>query len=432
MFSIFWNTACLITDSGAEDASTNYDKIASAIGKMIKAGVKISLPDINKSSYKFIPDVENNQILFGLKGMLRVGDDLISEIIAHRPYVSIRDFMNKVPTNKQAMISLIKGGAFDNLMDRRLCMGWYLWETCDKKSRITLQNMPGLIRYGILPEDTEEHVIARRIYEFNRYLKAVCKSSKYPNDYCLDERALNFLLEIDVGEFVENTNNEYHLAIKRWEKYYQTWMNVFREWIAADPEGILWKLNKEIFRQDWEKYALGTISAWEMEALCFYYHEHELAHLNQERYGFANFFDLPQTPVVDRVFYKGGKEIKMFSLSKIAGTCIAKNKNKSTVTLLTVDGVVEVKFRKEYFSLFDKQISERGEDGKKHVLERSWFNRGSMIVVLGMRSDDMFITKKYASSSGHQLYKIDSIDKDGNLVLRNERLKGIEEDDEEV
>ena len=55
-----------------------------------------------------------------------------------------------------------------------------------------------------------------------------------------------------------------------------------------------------------------------------------------------------------------------------------------------------------------------------------------MIVVLGMRSDDMFIAKKYASSFGHQLYKIDNIDKDGNLVLRNERLKGVEEDDEEV
>ena len=120
----------------------------------------------------------------------------------------------------------------------------------------------------------------------------------------------------------------------------------------------------------------------------------------------------------------------MFSLSKIAGTCIAKNKNKSTVTLLTVDGVVEVKFRKEYFSLFDKQISERGEDGKKHVLERSWFNRGSMIVVLGMRSDDMFIVKKYASSAGHQLYKIDNIDADGNLTLRNERMKGMEEEDD--
>ena len=424
---LFWNTACLITDSGTEDASTNYDKIASAIGKMMKAGVKISLPDINKSSYKFIPDVENNQILFGLKGMLRVGDDLIKDIIEHRPYASIKDFMMKVKTNKQSMISLIKGGAFDNLMDRKLCMGWYLWETCDKKKRITLQNMAGLIRYGLLPEDTKERVTARRIYEFNRYLKSVCKQG---DKYVLDERAQKFLEEMDYDNLFTFGSVGVYVLVKDWDKVYQSWMNIIREWITADQDIILHNLNKEIFRQEWEKYATGSISAWEMEALCFYYHDHELAHLNQERYGFANFFDLPQQPVVDRVFYKAGKEIKMFSLSKIAGTCIAKNKNKSTVTLLTVDGVVEVKFRKEYFSLFDKQISERGEDGKKHVLERSWFNRGSMIVVLGMRSDDMFIVKKYASSAGHQLYKIDNIDADGNLTLRNERMKGTEEEDD--
>ena len=427
---LFWNTACLITDSGTEDASTNYDKIAAAIGKMIKAGIKIGLPDINKSSYKFIPDIENNQILFGLKGMLRVGDDLINDIIEHRPYVSIKDFMSKVKANKQSMVSLIKGGTFDNLMDRKLCMGWYLWETCDKKKRINLQNMSGLIKYNLLPEDTEEHIIARRVYEFNRYLKSICKyNSEY---YKLDDRGLGFLIEMELEDFITQQDDEYYLIIKKWDKFYQSQMNVFRTWMTENQDEILWTLNKQIFQQDWEKYAKGSYSAWEMEALCFYYHAHELANLNQERYGFANFFELPQQPVVDRVFYKGGKEIKMFVLSKIAGTCIAKNKNKNTVTLLTVDGVVEVKFRKEYFSLFDKQISERGEDGKKHVLERSWFNRGSMIVVLGMRSDDMFIVKKYASSSGHQLYKIDEIDKDGNLTLRNERMKGIEEDDEEI
>ena len=90
--------------------------------------------------------------------------------------------------------------------------------------------------------------------------------------------------------------------------------------------------------------------------------------------------------------------------------------------------MVNVKFRKEYFSLFDKQISERGEDGVKHVVEKSWFNRGNMIVVMGIRSGDDFISKKYASSGGHQLYKIDAINEDGSLVLRNERYQGEAED----
>ena len=122
-------------------------------------------------------------------------------------------------------------------------------------------------------------------------------------------------------------------------------------------------------------------------------------------------------------------KIVEFKLFKICGTCIAKNKVKSTVTLLTTDGVVEVKFRKEYFSLFDKQISERDSDGTKHVVEKSWFNRGSMIIVQGYRSGDNFIPKKYSSSVGHQLYKIDAILPDGELILKDSRYQGgIEED----
>ena len=166
-----------------------------------------------------------------------------------------------------------------------------------------------------------------------------------------------------------------------------------------------------------------------MEALCFYYHEHELSNVNNNRYGFVNFYNLLEDCIVERTFTKGGKEIKIFKLNRSCGTCIAKNKTKSTVTLLTTNGVVTVKFRKEYFSLFDKQISEKGEDGIKHVKEKRWFNRGNMIVVTGMRSGDNFISKKYASTGGHQLYKIEKINNDGTLELKDSRYQGgIEED----
>ena len=39
---IYWNTACLIVDSGAleEDDSTDYAKIAKAIGNIRAAGIK--------------------------------------------------------------------------------------------------------------------------------------------------------------------------------------------------------------------------------------------------------------------------------------------------------------------------------------------------------------------------------------------------------
>lgn len=432
---IYWNTACLIVNSGATDeeagGSTDYGKIAKAIGDVRAAGINVSLVDINKSSFGFLPDVENNRILFGLKGMLNVGDDVIAAIIENRPYSSVKDFYYRVKPTKQAMISLIKGGAFDEMEDRKFTMAWYLWETCDKKKRITLQNMPGLIKYGLLPEDTEERIMARRVFEFNRYLKAITKADPYAykDMYTLDTRALSFLREIDCDDLMETDNLSWFIKIKTWDKVYQKYMDVFRNWIAADKDKILNDLNTIIFQEDWNKYAQGNISSWEMEVLCFYYHDHELSHIDQNRYGFADFNKLPEEPMIDRSFVKGGKEIKIFKLDKICGTCIAKNKTKSTVTLLTTTGVVNVKFRKEYFSLFDKQISVRQEDGTKKIVEKSWFNRGNMIVVTGMRSGDDFISKKYASTGGHQLYRIEKINTDGTLVLKDSRYQGgIEED----
>jgi len=440
-YPVYWNTAYLIVNSGAlggdedddgdKQDGTDYKKIAKAIGQIRGAGIKVSLADINRSEFGFVPDPENNQILFGMKGMLNVGDDIIEEIISHRPYVSPRDFINKVKPNKQVMISLIKGGAFDNLIDRKECMVWYLWDNCDKKKKITLQNMAGLMKYKLVPEDTEEQIMARRIYEFNRYLKAITiPANKLKPYYVLDERAINFLMDIQKEEIIAQNGNIYCILKTDWEKIYQAHMDVFRKWILENYDYILNTLNKLIFMDEWNKYAKGTISAWEMEALCFYYHDHELAHINNFRYGFVNFYDLPVEPEIDRSFTKGGKTINLYKLYKICGTCIAKNKNKSTVSLLTTDGVVDVKFRKEYFALFDKRISAKGEDGKKHIIEKSWFDRGSMIIVQGIRLDDMFISKKYASSGGHQLYKIDEVI-DDEIKIRTTRAQGDEEEDNE-
>ena len=462
---VYWNTSCLIVNSGSlEDhseeevvdiyepegqdlsegvsfkdfpdksakvrktASTDYGKVARAIGDIRGAGIKVSLANINRSKFGFAPDVQTNQIMFGLKGILNVGDELVENIIANRPYVSPKDFLNRVKPTKQAMIALIKSGAFDEMMERKLCMAWYIWETCDKKKNITLQNMGALTRYNMLPEETEQQIMARRVYEFNRYLKAICKYDK--DYYKLDTRAINFIVELGGDNYLITRDTDIYIKIKTWDKVYQKWMDVFRNWISDSKETIMQTLNEKIFLDDWNKYARGNYSSWEMEVLCFYYHEHELAHANQGKYGFVNFFNLPEEPIIDHCYMKSGKEIKLFKLSKICGTCIAKNKSKGTVTLLTPHGVVEVKFRKEYFSLFDKQISEKGEDGVKHIKEKSWFNRGSMIVVTGVRMGGNFISKKYASTGGHQLYKIDNIDKQGDLILRNTRYQGdIEEDD---
>lgn len=426
---IYWNTACLLVDSGGEDGNTDYTKIAQSVNRIRQAGINILLVDINKSSLSFEPDEENNRILFGLKALTNINEDFVKEIERGRPYVSVIDFVNKVKPKKPAMISLIKGGAFDQLVDRReRAMVEYIWLTCDKKKRLTLQNLPSLIKLNIIP-DEEKFTLPRRVFEFNRYLKNESNCQYNSIFFHLTPRAIDFLEKIEHTELIEFIDNNYFMSKKKWDKVYQLYMDIFREWIASDKDNILKSLNTEIFMQDWLKYTQGNISTWEMEALCFYYHEHELAKVNTTKYGLADFSKLSEQPIVEKTFKKGSSLIPIYRLFIICGTCIAKNKDKSTVYLLTTSGVVPVKFTKEYFSLFDKQISKKNSDGTKTVIERSWFNRGKMIMVKGIRRGNEFIAKNYKSSGGHRLYKIERVLTNGDLILSSERAQGEVEDD---
>ena len=420
---IYWNTSCLIVNSGATDpdlkGTTDYGKIAKAIGDIRTAGIEVTPADINLSGFGFNPDPKTGRIIFGLKGLLNVGDDVVRQIIELRPFTSFGDFLGRVKCGKQAVISLIKGGAFDSFGERKQIMAEYLWMTCDKKSRITLQNMNGLIQRHLLPDDLRFQV---SVFEFNRYLKHALRSIQ--DYYILDERALAFL-DKNFSVNLEIYNDTYALNKKQWETIYKGHMDRVRDWMKNNQEEVLYKINSLIFKDEWDKYAgEANYSAWEMEVLCFYSHEHELKNVDTVKYGISNFFDLPEEPTVEKIFKRSGVDIPIYRLHKICGTCIAKNKTKGTVSLLTTEGVVTVKFRNEYFSLFDKQISARGEDGVKHVIEKSWFNRGSMIMVTGIRRGDEFVPKKYASTPGHQLYKINKVGPRGTLDLQVERAKG--------
>lgn len=427
---IYWNTACLITDSGSaeEDKSTDYVKVAIAINKIRDAGIDISLVDINNSSLGFKPDVANNKILFGLKGLANINDSFIQTIEENRPYESLADFYYRTNPNRRAMISLIKGGAFDSFCGRYEAMVQYIWLSCDKKKRITLQNLPALIKYNLIPRG-DEYALSRRVFEFNRYLKAECKYDA--TNYKLTSRAVDFLSEIGQEHLILMEDDLKLMDIKSWDKQvYQNYMDVFRNWISNNKEQVLNDLNNTIFMEDWNKYAKGNVSSWEMESLCFYYHEHELAHINNRKYNIVDFFSLSEEPAVDKVFKRGDVSIPIYKLNTIAGTCIAKNKDKGIVYLLTTTGVVTVKFSREYMAMFDKQISRKNPDGTKSIVERSWFNKGNMILIQGIRRGNEFVPKKYKNSgNAHRLYKIDEIQENGDLILRSERLQGDEEED---
>ncbi|KFZ25948.1 MAG: DNA polymerase III subunit alpha [Candidatus Izimaplasma bacterium HR2] len=221
---VYWNTACLSVNAGSlEDSeakkakTTDYGSIASAIGKMKENGVILVYPDINRANFDFKPDADNNLILFGLKSMNKIGQDLVAEIIENRPYESIEDFCMKVKVNITQMISLIKGGSFDTLENkpREEIMKDYLWKACAPKKKLTMQNLNALINGGFIPE---KYKIEMRVSKFNKYLRR--RGNKFiinDNDYYLFDEAIKegYYTIFDFPEaFVETIEGNLYISKK--------------------------------------------------------------------------------------------------------------------------------------------------------------------------------------------------------------------------
>ena len=440
---IYWDAACLVVNSGSleegddneydeddvpvnkKETGTDYTKIAKALGDIIAAGIKISLVDINQSDYGFKPDVKNNQILFGMKALGYVGQDVVDKIKAGRPYSSLKDFMTRCKLNKTAMINLIKGGAFDNLEQdwanslktspRILAMAYYLSIVSEPKKRLTLQNFNGLLEKGIVPNSL---VYEQRTFAFNKYLK----KHKAGDYYLLDANSndLAFYEDLYDNEGLEIVNGIPRILQKTWDNMYQCVMDKARDWLKENQEELLKTYNTVLFKEQWDKYAQGNISSWEMEALCFYYSDHELKYVDNQKYGIKNFFELSPEPEIDYFFKRNGKQIPIYKLCRVAGTVIGKNDTRHLVTLLTTNGVVSVKFTRDYYAMFNRQLSEKDESGVKHVTEKGWFTRGTKLLVTGFRRDDTFVSKKYKATGGHQLYKITNVE-GRNINITSER-----------
>ena len=71
--------------------------------------------------------------------------------------------------------------------------------------------------------------------------------------------------------------------------------------------------------------------------------------------------------------------------------------------------------------MFNRQLSEKQEDGTKKVMEKGWFGRGNKVLVTGFRRDDTFVAKTYSRTPTHQLNKITEVYEDGSLELTHDR-----------
>lgn len=446
---IYWNTANLIVDSGSLEGNnkktTNYGKIATAIGRFQNSGTKVELPDINYAGFGFEPDEKNNRIIFGLKGISGIGEAETQTIIKNRPYSSFENFLEKIEKYKNAekenkfgesaVITLIKAGSFDQLENkpREDIMKDYIRQISKPLTSLNLNSIMALNKLGLLTENQKQYELRLtkfRKYIFNnKFLADKCGKSANTYYYRLDRRfAEPFFFEYFETNLQEDKDYKYdsegYVLVKRGsiDREYKKMMKPFEEKVLKSPK-MLQAINEQRFKEKWAEKVDGNISKWEMDSLSFYYHKHELENVNKEEYLISDFDQLPEEPQVSEYYTYRGKEKPRFKLTRICGTVLDKDKNKHMITLLTTSGVVTVKLYKGQFGFYDKQISELNEDGSKTVLEKSWFGRGNKLLITGYRREEQFVPKKYVDSAyKHTLQLITDIDKDGNLKLQSERI----------
>ena len=442
---IYWNCACLITNSGGDEfqqddaeiiiedddddddeddevnednkkkiKTTDYGKVATAIGNFKTYGIEVSPPNINKSSFTFTPVVEENRILYGLRGITRVPVTVIKEAIARRPFTSLNDFLEKVKVNKTVAVNLIKSGAFDEVENkpREEIMYNYLESIADQKQRLTLQNMNMLIEKNLIPESM---LYYKKLFLFNKFLK----TQKNGDYYILNDAALNFL---ETNFSLNNVEDGIKIWQKTWDNMYSKGMEPMRQYLKDNKVEMLTKLNNVLLQEVIDKYALGSISKWEMDSISFYAHAHELIDFKND---FDDFNQLSEEPQIEYSFAgNSGQEIKIFKIYNIIGTVIDKDKIRNTVTLLTPTGVVNVKIYKNQYALYDKQISQKDENGVKHVIEASWFKRGTLLRIQGIRRGADFVPRKSKKNPFPVITKIISVT--NGLQYQYERLESDE------
>lgn len=121
--------------------SANRDKLISYINLSQKYNIKILPPDVNTSNIGFTM-IRKGMIRVGLSSIKGIGEAAAKQIIKHRPYNNVLDFLRKNTTNKKVLESLILAGAFDEYYpDRR-----DLYNNIDKM--INLKDAPRHVLFG--------------------------------------------------------------------------------------------------------------------------------------------------------------------------------------------------------------------------------------------------------------------------------------------
>lgn len=451
---IYWNCACLSVDSSAINASDfynliendivdgdageekkaqnkiDYAKLAAALDKF-RTVCKIEMPDINTSRLSFTPDVKDNSILYGLKGITRITEPVINEIMINRPFTSLDDFLNKVQKRiitKDKVINLIKCGAFNKLEAKttKMILQNYIASICDMKKKLTMQNANMLIDLHLLPDEFD--------YQSDLYkLTKELRKNRDPNKiwYCADRldipmNKVNSWRQIfkDSGiigqEIVIEGEPRKVLSSKQWDVFYEGHMNKIKKYITSNHDELLKTLNERLFHDEWEKYCSGDKLQWELDSINFYYTDHPLRKVIKQLPIAINRVDSIIEGAQDGNFLIKGKEIPKMKLYSIAGTVIDRDRTKGLVTLQCPDGVVNLKVYKDLFATMIAVAGDIDEEGEKDIEQDSFFEKGVHLLVTGIQRGMTFVPKVYKNTGRKSILRI-ILDEDGDFVELEEK-----------
>ena len=445
---VYWNIGCLTVEAtpdkeGSGANSVDYGEIAKAIYKMKKFGVNIKAPDINLSNFEFTPEAKDNEILFGLGAISGINNDIVSQILSNRPYTSFTDFYNKNAykgslVTKSKFIQLIKAGCFDEFEpDRRVVMRQYFVLSTPNVTSLAMNNI-GQIKAArvpipksiIGPYNFRKYVCSRQ-FKFGPHPKFKSKTLYWLDDMAqryFNARCKNSLTE-GVDYWFDSDAENWVVVDKSLEKLLAPSIETLKAYINM-PE-FLDKFNKARAKQSMIESVDGLdVNRWAFSSISFYPDEHELAHVDRERYNISLFNELPEEPKFITKSY-GKREWKQFALAQIACVVIDKNDNHHMLTVLDIgNNVIQCKFNAEVYSFYKAQLSETDGSGNKIVMDKPWFRRGQTLILTGVRMGaDDFRVKCYRNSIyKHKVSRIDSINNTtGEIKITTYRYNEEEE-----
>lgn len=437
---LYWNCACLSVDSSAIDEAdfdnlldegiidlsddedkrdinkTDVNKIITAVNRF-KHSCTITSPDINKSKLGFMPDVENNRIIYGLKGITRITSPVIQEIVSHRPYLNLEDFMqriNKRIVSRDKIVYLIKAGCFNDIEKKttREILKSYILATCDQKQRITLQNANMLIEKELLPDELKDDI---KIFKATKELKRFADKEKgiYLVPDSMDKNFLESLLEpnlmrLDSGRIVET------YSITEWEDKVAKPMKArIKKYLDSHKTELLDILNNALFTDDWNKYAAGDELQWELDSLNYYKTESPLLNIIQQVQNDVPLSNLSeiQEGKIDGFFTIKEKRIPKLHLYSFIATVLNRNTTKGIVTVQAPDGVITLKLYKDLFAFYDNATE-----------TPSFFEKGTHLLVTGIMRGSVFVPKVYKKTGRQSLVK---------LLIDNGQLIGYQNKDDD-